>query len=184
MAQPLHLTDAQIIEIDRSTDFHADISRADLFLLVVSAKTGISQEMISTWQYAAERQIPRMILVNGLEMTETDFDDIVLIANRVLEQVITPYLVLHDEVGEPVGLISLHDNKVHDYSSGELLSYDADSELQSLVAEFKTELEESTLEFDESSFREGIVVPALPISISGNIGVIEFKEYLDLITRR
>jgi hypothetical protein len=117
-------------------------------------------------------------------MNETDFDDIVLIANRVLESAITPYLVLHDEIGEPVGLISLSDNQVRDYSSGVVTIYPADSELQSLVADFKEELEESTIEFDSSAFQAGLIVPALPFVASRNIGVAEFQAYLELVTKR
>ena len=140
--------------------------------------------MTSTWNYIAERQVPRIVIVNGLEMNEIDFDDIVLIANRVLEPVITPYLVLHDEVGEPVGLISLTDYKVRDYSTKEVNIYDADDELQSLVTDFKKELEESTIEFDIDAFQAGLIVPALPLVSSRQIGVEEFRSYLTLVTKR
>ena len=60
-------------------------------LLLVSAKSGISKWMIELWNYAMERQFPRLVIVNKLSMSETDFDDIALIVNRVLEQGLTPY---------------------------------------------------------------------------------------------
>ena len=184
VAEKFKLLSAQVVELEGPVDIATDISQSDLFVLVISAKTGVSTEMISTWNIASERQVPRIVIVNSLEMNETDFDDIVLIANRVLESVITPYLVLHDELGEPVGLISLNDNQVRDYSSGVVNIYPADSEMQSLVADFKEELEESTIEFDSSAFQAGLIVPALPFVASRNIGVAEFQEYLQLITKR
>lgn len=184
VAEKLQLSSAQVVELEGPVDIDADISQSDLFVLVISAKTGVSAEMTSTWNIASEKQVPRIVIVNGLEMNETDFDDIVLIANRVLESAITPYLVLHDEIGEPVGLISLSDNQVRDYSSGVVTIYPADSELQSLVADFKEELEESTIEFDSSAFQAGLIVPALPFVASRNIGVAEFQAYLELVTKR
>ena len=184
VAEKLQLSSAQVVELEGPVDIDTDISQSDLFVLVISAKTGVSAEMTSTWNIASEKQVPRIVIVNGLEMNETDFDDIVLIANRVLESAITPYLVLHDEIGEPVGLISLSDNQVRDYSSGVVTIYPADSELQSLVADFKEELEESTIEFDSSAFQAGLIVPALPYVASRNIGVDEFQAYLELVTKR
>lgn len=184
VAEKLQLSSAQVVELEGPVDIDTDISQSDLFVLVISAKTGVSAEMTSTWNIASEKQVPRLVIVNGLEMNETDFDDIVLIANRVLESAITPYLVLHDEIGEPVGLISLSDNQVRDYSSGVVTIYPADSELQSLVADFKEELEESTIEFDSSAFQAGLIVPALPFVASRNIGVAEFQAYLELVTKR
>lgn len=184
VAEKLQLSSAQVVELEGPVDIDTDISQSDLFVLVISAKTGVSAEMTSTWNIASEKQVPRIVIVNGLEMNDTDFDDIVLIANRVLESAITPYLVLHDEIGEPVGLISLSDNQVRDYSSGVVTIYPADSELQSLVADFKEELEESTIEFDSSAFQAGLIVPALPFVASRNIGVAEFQAYLELVTKR
>ena len=184
VAQALQLNDAQVVQLDQPVEFPNIIINADLFILVISAKTGVSKEMTSAWTYVSERQVPRMVIVNGLEMSEIDFDDIVLIANRILEPVITPYLVLHDEVGEPVGLIELTQGKVHDYSSNTLNIYEADAELQSLVTEFKEELEESTIELDMSAFHAGLLVPALPLVKSRLIGVAEIQEYLKEITKR
>ena len=184
VAQALHITKSRIVELDQKVDISEDVSQTDLFILAISAKTGVSSEMTSTWNYIAERQVPRIVIVNGLEMSEIDFDDIVLIANRVLEPVITPYLVLHDEVGEPVGLISLTDYKVRDYSTKEVNIYDADDELQSLVTDFQKELEESTIEFDSDAFQAGLIVPALPLVSSRQIGVAEFQSYLALVTKR
>jgi hypothetical protein len=118
---PLLSSDIKVVIIDpkeTSVETAQKISEgASAIALLVSAKSGISKGMIDLWNYAMDRQFPRMVIVNKLSMSETDFDDIVLIVNRVLEQGVTPYLVLHDEVGEPTGLISLESKEVHDYSA-------------------------------------------------------------------
>lgn len=166
---------------DDETDFSTILSGIDAAALVVSAKTGISKGMIAFWEYISERQFPRMVIVNGLEMSETDFDDIVMIANRVLEEVATPFLVLHDELGEPSGLIELSSLTVYDYSGNLLTQYPADEELVSLVAEFKAEVEEKFIEFGDSGFSEGLLVPALPLGEQRNFGVNEIQNYLNSI---
>lgn len=153
-------------------------------MLAISAKSGVSKEMIELWSRISELQIPRMIIVNGLEFSEVDFDDVVLIANRVLENVITPYLVLHDELGEPTGLISLTDVMIHDYSGETARLYPADDELISIVSEFRDELVLATTEMDESSYSQGLLVPAIPYIPSKKIGVSEIQQMWGLLTTR
>jgi hypothetical protein len=136
--------------------------------------------MIDFWSFVSERQYPRMIMVMGLELSESDFDDIVMIANRVLEQVTTPFLVLHDEMGEPSGLISLADLTVYDYSQRPMQHYPADMELQSLVSEFKGEYDAQMQEFENDGFISGLEVPAIPIVVGKGIGVEQVKKYLEL----
>lgn len=169
-------------EISEKNPFNFEIlTEIDGVALIVNAKTGVSKEMVEFWQYLSERQFPRLLIVNGLELSEIDFDDIVLIANRVLEQTITPYLVLHDELGEPSGLISLSDLTVIDCSASTPTCYPADSELIALVSEFQSEYLEQIEEFQESGFESGLLVPAIPLVQSRGIGVNEIQSYLDRI---
>jgi translation elongation factor EF-G len=178
----LQLAQAEVIIEENSGFADIDLNGSDAFALVISAKTGISTAMIELWTRVSDRQIPRMIIVNGLEFSEIDFDDIVLIINRVLENVVTPFLVLHDELGEPSGLISIADGLVHDYSGNQETNYQADDELLTLVKDFREELTLALSEMDESAYREGIVVPALPYVPSKKIGLREIEEFARLLT--
>ena len=180
----LELSQAEVI-VEESSEFaEIDFNACDAFMLVINAKTGVSGAMIELWNRVSDRQIPRMILVNGLELSEIDFDDIVLIINRVLENVVTPYLVLHDEVGEPSGLISIADGLVHDYSGTEEINYKADDELLNLVTEFREELMLALSEMDESAYQQGIVVPALPYIRAKKIGLREIQNFARILTKR
>jgi translation elongation factor EF-G len=184
VANDLNLGTSQVIAVTSSSQIPKDFENLDACALLVNAKSGVSPAMIELWSNISERQIPRMIIVNGLEFSEIDFDDIVLIANRVLENVITPFLVLHDELGEPTGLISLTDGIVHDYSNGQLTTYEADEELKSLVKEFRDELNLATTEFDETAYSQGLIVPAIPFIPSKQIGRSEIRKLANLLTRR
>jgi translation elongation factor EF-G len=180
----LELAQAEVIVEESSAFAEIDFNACDAFMLIINAKTGISGAMIELWNRVSDRQIPRMILVNGLELSEIDFDDIVLIINRVLENVVTPYLVLHDEVGEPSGLISIADGLVHDYSGNEEINYKADDELLNLVTDFREELMLALSEMDESAYQQGIVVPALPYIRAKKIGLREIQNFARVLTKR
>lgn len=180
----LNLGEVKVLAISSAEDIPTEFDELDAFALIVNAKTGVSPEMIDLWARVAERQIPRLVIVNGLELSEIDFDDIVLILNRVLENVITPYLVLHDELGEPTGLISLGDGIIHDYSNGILSEYPADEELISLVKDFKEELDVATAELDDSAYAQGLLVPAIPFVESKRIGSSEIVSLAHVLTKR
>ena len=166
---------------DESSNFSEIMDGFAAVALVISAQSGVSKSMIEFWNYINERQYPRIVIVTGLEFSESDFDDIVLIANRVLEPVTTPFLVLHDELGEPTGLISLSDMIVFDYSQKQMIQYPADTELQALVSEFKDEFDAQTEDFQTDGFISGLEVPAIPIVLNKEIGVAQVKKYLDLV---
>jgi hypothetical protein len=97
--------------------------------------------------------------------------------------VVTPFLVLHDDVGEPIGLISLDSTDVHDYSTKTEHIYPADEELKGLIAEFRSEYQEQTEGLDDDAFGAGLVVPALPLVESRGIGISELTRYFKKATR-
>jgi hypothetical protein len=158
--------------------------KLDFFALLVDARSGISPQMIEIWQHYQERQFPRVLLVQGIEFSESDFDDIVLIGNRVLEQFATPYLVLHDEVGSPTALISLEDNIVHDYSGASVTKYPADSEMIELISEFQDEYTQVYRELGAEGFFQGIFAIALPIGSTKTFGIAELNRIIQSLTKR
>ena len=152
--------------------------------MLVDARTGISPAMVEVWQSYAERQFPRLLLVQGLEFAESDFDDIVLIGNRVLEQFATPFLVLHDDLGQPTALISLEDNLVHDYSGAQARRYSAESELVDIVADSQEEYLQLYSDLGEDGFQQGIFAIALPVGIEKAIGIAELNSILEVLAKR
>lgn len=161
-----------------------EFEEIDLFALLVDARSGISTEMIAAWQHIQERQYPRLLLVQGIEFAESDFDDIVLIGNRVLEQFATPFLVLHDDLGQPTALISLEDNLVHDYSGAEAHRSSADSELIDLIADFQDEYLQLYKELGEDGFFQGIFAIALPIGTTRAFGIPELNSIIESLAKR
>jgi hypothetical protein len=156
-------------------EVHSD---SDLAIFAINPAAGVDQETISRWAELDEFQIPRLVVVTHLEIQEADFDDAVMIANRVFAPMATPYLVLHDDDGLPIALISLADLSIIDYSTTPPTSRMSDSEHQTLVAEFRDEYIELVQSSGEQAFAAGLLFPAIPLWIERAIGVDIVQEYI------
>jgi len=163
--------------------FNAQISQiavpeSDLAIFAIDPSAGIDQVTIDLWQSLDEFQVPRLVVVTHLEKLEADFDDAVMIASRVFDQMITPYLVLHDEAGLPAALISLSDLQISDYSTNPNTVRDSDEEHQTLVQEFRDEYLELLAESGDNAFEAGLLFPAIPLWIERGIGVDIVQSYI------
>ena len=163
--------------------FNAQISQiavpeSDLAIFAIDPSAGIDQVTIDLWQSLDEFQVPRLVVVTHLEKLEADFDDAVMIASRVFDQMITPYLVLHDEAGLPAALISLSDLQISDYSTNPNTVRDSDEEHQTLVQEFRDEYLELLADSGDNAFEAGLLFPAIPLWIKRGIGVDIVQSYI------
>lgn len=159
-------------------------SDAEVVVILASAKTGVDQQIISSWQSFREGYVPALIVVLDFEDGEVDFEDMSAILGKMLEPVVTPYLVLHAEDGRGVGLINLESLQVTDYSTKSGIERDSDPEHKELVKEFAEELKEALLEGGWEQFIQGLIIPAIPLNLENSLGVIEIKRFLNLIPSR
>jgi hypothetical protein len=102
----------------------------------------------------------------------------------MLEPVVTPYLVLHADNGEPTALINLEDQVITDYSTKIAVNSAAENEHLELILEFKEELENSLQEGGWDQFVSGLIIPAIPLIPKNRLGISEIKRFLDLIPSR
>jgi hypothetical protein len=155
-------------------------SHSDLAIFVINPATGIDQQTIENWQALDEYQVPRVVVVTQLEKSEADFDDAVMLANRVFDQLITPFLVLHDDLGLPIALISLADLHIIDYSTTPPTITHSEEEHQTIVQEFREEYLEKFTSDGEGSFAAGLQFPAIPLWLEKGMGV---DKVMDLINQ-
>ncbi len=151
---------------------------ADCAIFVINPAMGIDQATIDLWQSVDEFQTPRLVVVTQLADSTADFDDAVMLANRVFDQVATPYLVLHDEEGLPCALISLQTMRVIDYNSDPATDQPCEPEHETLVQEFRDEYLELNDSLGLGAFEAGLLFPAIPLWIEKGIGVDIVREYL------
>jgi len=154
------------------------VPESDLAIFAIDPSAGIDQATIALWQSLDEYQVPRLVVVTHLEKLEADFDDAVMIATRVFDQMITPFLVLHDEAGLPAALISLSDLQITDYSTNPKTIRGSDEEHQTLVQEFRDEYLELLADSGDNAFEAGLLFPAIPLWIERGIGVDIVESYI------
>ena len=158
-------------------------SESELAIFVVDPSAGISPETISLWQGLDDFQIPRMVVVTHLENQSADFDDAVMLATRVFDQIVTPYLVLHDDAGFPCALISLETLEITDYSHDDHQVTMSTEEHQILVSEFRQEYLEHIESSGSNAFAAGLLFPAVPLWIEKDLGVNIIRNYIDEIEK-
>ena len=173
-AEPDQVADAFGASV--AQEVHRD---SDLAIFAINPSAGVDQLTIEQWAELDEFQIPRLVVVTHLEKQEADFDDAVMIANRVFSQMATPYLVLHDEAGLPAALISLSDLNITDYSTEPASVRMSDPEHQTLVQEFRDEYVELLQASGDQAFAAGLLFPAIPLWIERGIGVDIVKKYIE-----
>src|SRR5260370_12556003 len=71
-------TKINFIDTPGYADFMGEVKAglrvADAALVVVTAEKGVEVGTELTWQYADERKLPRMVLINKLDRENTSFD--------------------------------------------------------------------------------------------------------------
>lgn len=157
-------------------------SECDLAIFVVNPATGIDPESIAQWEALNDSMVPRLVAVTGLENPQADFDDAVLLANRVFDLTVTPYLVLHDDSGVACALISLEDMKIYDYSTLPPKILPSEPEHQTLVEEFRSEYMAAIDVMGKDGFAAGLMFPAIPVWIEKGIGVDIVRNYIAQIS--
>jgi len=157
------------------------IAESDLAIFAVNPAAGIDQQTINLWQSLGDFQLPRLVVVNELEGSESDFEDAIMLGNRVFDQLATPFLVLHGDKGEPVALIDLQTQELRDYSTNPPTVRASDVEHQELVADFREEYLAEIENAGEGAFAAGLLFPAIPVVISNQLGIDVVNSYIDLL---
>jgi elongation factor G len=178
-------------------DLRAGLRAADAALFVVSAADGLDGATQLLWEECAAVGMPRAVVVTKLDNARSDFDEIVLICQRVFGEGVQPlYLPLldeHERVGGVVGLLS---QRIYDYTGGHRAEVEPDPEhveliegprnalIEGIIAESEDEtlmdryldgeqIDVKVLVDDlETAVARGHFYPVLPVSVAGHDGVV------------
>jgi hypothetical protein len=102
-----------------------------------------------------------------------------MVANRVFDQLVTPYLVLHGDDGNPAALIRLDDLMIVDYTTSPKSLRHCEPEHEELVQEFREEYFDQMSEMEDGAFEAGIIFPAIPINLTSGLGVDIVLDYVN-----
>src|SRR6266446_3396471 len=172
----------------------AGLRVADSALVVVTAEKGVEVGTELTWQYADERHLPRMVLVNKLDRENTSFD-------QALESLRTHFGIkvvpLQLPIGEQAafrGVVDLVSQKAYTFEGGnKVQEIPVPADIKERMSSYREQLIESAVESDDAVMekflegeelsdeeilsvvkqgtRTGQLIPVLCGSTSKNIGV-------------
>ncbi len=172
----------------------AGLRVADAALVVVTAEKGVEVGTELTWQYADERKLPRMVLINKLDRENTSFDTAL---NSLRKQFGIKVVPLQVPIGEQAGfrgVVDLVSQKGFTFEGGNKVQEVAiPAELKESISSYREQLIESAVESDDTIMekflegeelsdeeilsvvkkgtRSGQLIPVLCGSGSKNIGV-------------
>lgn len=167
---------SQALGASVSSQVEPEISAA---IFAINASSGVDQGTVDLWHEFDEFLMPRILVITGFNEGLQDFDDAVVLAKRLLDDVATPVLVLHDDDGSPCALIDLETMKINNYRTG--LISEAEPEHLELVSEFRDEYLAQLEAAGDDGFASGIFFPAIPVLLNDsefNLGVDIVKQYL------
>lgn len=172
----------------------AGLRIADAALVVVTAEKGVEVGTELTWQYAGERNLPRMVLVNKLDRENTSFDQALESLRKQFGLKVVPLQLPIGEQASFRGVIDLVSQKGYTFEGGnKVQEVPIPAELKDKISTYREQLIESAVESDDTIMekflegeelsdeeilsvvkmgtRSGQLVPVLCASTSKNIGV-------------
>ncbi len=191
-------TKINFIDTPGYADFVGEVKAAlrvaDAALVVVTAEKGVEVGTELTWQYADERNLPRLVLVNKLDRENTSFEQALeSLRNRFGLKVVPLQLPIGEQSGFK-GVVDLVTQKAYTFEGGNKVQEIAvPADLKERMSSFRDQLIESAVESDDAVMekflegeelsdaeilsvvklgtRTGQLIPVLCGSASKNIGV-------------
>ncbi|MDR2903731.1 MAG: GTP-binding protein, partial [Clostridiales bacterium] len=115
-------TKLNFIDVPGYFDFVGEAKQAlraaDLALIVVSAKSGIEVGTEKAWEYASALNLPKMVLVNGMDDENADMDKVVESLKAAFGKSIAPLQVPFKENGKFAGFVNAIKKEGRKYVSG------------------------------------------------------------------
>ena len=197
---PVEWKDQKINFIDTPgyADFVGEVKAglrvADAALVVVTAEKGVEVGTELTWQYADERKLPRMVLVNKLDRENTSFDQALESLRQQFGLKVVPLQIPIGEQSGFRGIVDLVKRKGYTFEGGNKVQEIAvPADLQDKIETYREQLIESAVESDDTLMEKflegeelseeeiisvvkqgtssGQLVPVLCAAASKNIGI-------------
>ena len=191
-------TKINFIDTPGYADFVGEVKAAlrvaDAALVVVTAEKGVEVGTELTWQYADERDLPRMVLINKLDRENTSFDSALESLRQQFGLKVVPLQLPIGEQSAFRGVIDLVSQKGYTFEGGnKVQEVPVPADLQDRISTYREQLIESAVESDDTIMekflegeelsdeeilsviklgtRSGQLIPVLCGSGSKNIGV-------------
>ncbi|GCE46774.1 elongation factor G [Thermosporothrix hazakensis] len=137
----------------------AGLRVADAALVVVTAEKGVEVGTELAWQYANERKLPRMVLVNKLDRENTSFERALESLRAQFGHSVVPLQIPLGEQSSFHGVVDLICRKAYTFEGGNAVQeVSIPADLQDTINTYREQLIESAVENDDTlmeKFLEG-----------------------------
>lgn len=136
----------------------AGLRVADAALVVVTAEKGVEVGTELTWQYADERHLPRIVLVNKLDRENTTFDQALESLRNQFGTKVVPLQIPIGEQSGFKGVVDLVKQKGFTFEGGQIQEVAIPGDLSKSISTYREQLIESAVENDDElmeKFLEG-----------------------------
>jgi elongation factor G len=136
----------------------AGLRVADAALVVVTAEKGVEVGTELTWQYADERHLPRMVLVNKLDRENTSFDQALDSLRKQFGVKVVPLQIPIGEQSGFRGVVDLVSQKGYTFEGNKVQEVSIPADLKDRISSYREQLIESAVESDDAmmeKFLEG-----------------------------
>ena len=191
-------TKINFIDTPGYADFVGEVKAAlrvaDAVLVVVTAEKGVEVGTELTWNYADERNLPRMVLVNKLDRENTSFDQALESLRKQFGLKVVPLQLPIGEQAGFKGVVDLVTQKGYTFEGGnKVQEVPIPADIKERMSSYREQLIESAVESDDAVMekflegeelsdeeilsvikqgtRTGQLIPVLCGSTSKNIGV-------------
>lgn len=191
-------TKINLIDTPGYADFVGEVKAglrvADAALVVVTAEKGVEVGTELTWQYADERSLPRVVLVNKLDRENTSFERALDSLRQQFGTKVVPLQIPLGEQADFRGVVDLVTQKAYTFEGGnKVQEIPVPSDLRESLSTYREQMIESAVESDDevmekylegetlsdeeilrvvkTGTRTGQLVPVLCGSAGKNIGV-------------
>jgi elongation factor G len=104
--------------LDFTGDAMAGVYASDATLVVIGATTGVEVGTEKVWEYAADRRIPRLLVVSMLDKEHADFERVYRDIKENLSAKVVPIEIPVGEGPDFYGLINLFSKRCHVFKKG------------------------------------------------------------------
>src|SRR3984893_8949809 len=147
-------TKINLIDTPGYADFVGEVKAglrvADAALVVATAEKGVEVGTELTWQYADERKLPRVVLVNKLDRENTSFERALESLRQQFGVKVVPLQIPIGEQAGFKGVVDLVTQKGFTFESGnQVQEVPIPADLQESVNTFREQMIESAVESDD-----------------------------------
>ena len=142
-----------IIDTPGHVDFTIEVERSmrvvDGLIALFSAVEGVEPQSETVWHQADRYKVPRIAFINKMDRTGADFYDIVKQLNDMLDANAIPFQIPIGAEDDFEGVIDLLSRKAYKFTDKERIEIEIPEQYKDKVEQYRFELIEKLVEFDE-----------------------------------